>query len=276
MLRQREKTVSFQAGALSVAVHGGLLLALLISFNWKTTHPVTIAEVELWDSIPAPAAPKIVPPAPVAEQEVKEVVKPEPVVEEQPKNDVQVDIVLEKKLKAVEKEKALEKLKQEKELLQKKKLAEIQVALLKDDLQANEKALKDKKTREQNEALKKLQQETLADDKAVGEQQASTAKAAANAGIVGEFQNKIRAKIRGNVNKTLCGTGNPELKFDIGLLPTGQLSSVPKLIKSSGSVACDEAVERAIMASEPLPLPKDTSLFSQFRDLKLTFRPNDT
>ena len=68
---------------------------------------------------------------------------------------------------------------------------------------------------------------------------------------------KIEAKISGNVNKTLCGDGNPELKFDIGLLPTGQLSGNPKLVKSSGNSACDEAVERAIMASEPLPLPDD-------------------
>ncbi len=143
-------------------------------------------------------------------------------------------------------------------------------------MRANEKALKDKKANQQNDALKKLQQEALADDKATGDQQMSAAKAAASAGVIGEYQSKIRAKIRGNVNRTLCGTGNPELKFDIGLLPTGQLSGNPKLTKSSGSTACDEAVERAIMASEPLPLPKDSSLFSQFRDLKLIFRPNDS
>jgi colicin import membrane protein len=77
------------------------------------------------------------------------------------------------------------------------------------------------------------------------------------------------------VNKALCGNGNPELKFDIALMPTGELSGVPKLTKSSGTVACDEAVERAIMASQPLPLPSDASLFSQFRNLKLRFRPND-
>lgn len=276
MLRQREKTVSFQAGALSIAVHAVLLIALLISFNWKTTHPVSIAEVELWDSIPSPVVPKVLQ-QPAPEPVVKDEPKPEPapVVKEQPKAEAQVDIALEKKLKALEKEKAEEKLKKEKELEPKKKLAEVQAALLKDDLHANEKALKEKKASQQNDALKKLQQEALADDKVAGDQQASSAKAAANAGVVGEYQNKISRKIRGNVNKTLCGTGNPELKFDIGLLITGQLSDRPKLIKSSGSSACDDAVERAIMASEPLPLPKDSSLFSQFRNLKLTFRPNE-
>jgi hypothetical protein len=29
------------------------------------------------------------------------------------------------------------------------------------------------------------------------------------------------------------------------------------------------------MASQPLPLPNDGSLFSQFRNLKLKFKPND-
>ncbi|OIR02445.1 hypothetical protein GALL_153960 [mine drainage metagenome] len=288
MLRQREKTVSFQAGALSIAVHAVLFIALLISFDWKATHPVSIAEVELWDSLPSPSVPKVQPkPTPAPEPIVKNEPKPEPVpvVKEQPKADVKVDIALEKKLKALEKEKAEEKLKEEKlkeeklkkekELEQKKKLAEMQAALLKDDLRANEKALKEKKANQQNDALKRLQQQALADDKAEGDQQASSAKAAANAGIIDEYQSKISRKIRSNVNKTLCGTGNPELKFDIGLLITGQLSDRPKLIKSSGSTACDDAVYRAIMASEPLPLPKDASLFSQFRNLKLTFRPNE-
>ena len=123
--------------------------------------------------------------------------------------------------------------------------------------------------------MKKLQQEALADDKSEGDKQAVSAKASANAGVVGDAINKIQAKIRGNVNKALCREDNPELRFDIALLPTGQLSGSPKLVKSSGSAACDEAVERAIMASDPLPLPADSSLFAQFRNLKLKFRPND-
>jgi colicin import membrane protein len=269
MLRQRENSVSFKAGMLSVAVHAGLLVALLISFNWKATHPVAVAEVELWDSLPSPAVALPIPePAPI----VKELPPtPEPVVEKTLEVEPQVDIALEKKQKALEQKKA-EQLKKEKELEQKKKLAEIQAALLNDDLNANKVASK-KAT--QNDALKKLQQDSLADDKAAGDQQVSAAKAAASAGVVNEYKSKIQAKIRANVNKSLCGEGNPQLVFDIGLLPTGELSGNPKLMKSSGSAACDDAVERAIIASEPLPLPSDASLFSQFRNLKLKFSPKD-
>ena len=88
-----------------------------------------------------------------------------------------------------------------------------------------------------NEALKKLQQEALAEEGAASDQQASAAAAAKNASVISEYQNKIRNKIRGNVNKTLCGNGNPELKFEIGLLPTGQLTGTPALVKSSGNAS---------------------------------------
>ena len=89
------------------------------------------------------------------------------------------------------------------------------------------------------------------------------------------MQFKIQEKIKANVNKTLCGDGSPEIIVDINVLPTGQIGGTPKLTKSSGNTACDEAVERAIIASEPLPLPEDASLKAQFKNLKLKFRPND-
>lgn len=273
MLRKSENKVSFMAGLLSIGVHAALVIALLISVNWKTTHPVSIAEVELWDQLPPSSnvvkplpEPEPIRPEPVIKEEPKP--EPKPVIE--PKEEPKVDIALEQKKKELEQKKAVEKLKKEQDLLQKKQLAVLQEEARKDELRDIKKPSKPN-----NDALKKLQQEALADDKAAGDQQTLGAKAAANAGVVDEFKNKISAKIRGNVNKTLCGDGNPELKFEIGLLPTGQLSGNPRLVKSSGNAACDEAVERAIMASEPLPLPNEGSLFSQFRNLKLTFRPND-
>lgn len=267
MIRAYEKEVSWKAGGLAIAVHLALLGALLISFNWKAAHPVlNVTEVELWDSIPNAQVSKPSPPEPIVKEEPKVEAKAEP--KEEPK----VDIALEKKLKELERKKTEDKLKKDKVLEQKKQLAALQQEARKDEMLDNSKQLKESKTKD---ALKKLQQETLADEKTAGDQQALSAKAAANAGIVDEFRNKIQVKIRGNVNKALCGDGNPELKFDIGLLPTGEVSGSPKLVKSSGSEACDEAVERAIIASQPLPLPSDPSLFSQFRNLKLKFRPND-
>ncbi len=275
MLRKHENPDSFKAGMYALAVHVILLVGMLVSFNWKAAHPVlNVTEVELWDKLPAPKTAEVpkLEPKPVVEEkpEPKVEPKPEPKIEEKPKpEEPKVDIELEKKKKELE-------LKKDKELTDKleqdKKLKAIQAESREDELKEKE-ALKQKKAEEkkQKDALKKLQQEALSDEKGNDDKQAS----AANASLIGEYTEKIKAKIRGNVNKTLCGDGNPELRFEINVLPTGQLSGNPSLIKSSGNTACDEAVERAIIASEPLPLPDDASLKAQFKNLKLKFRPND-
>lgn len=269
MIRKHENSDSFKAGFYAIAVHVALLAAMLVSFNWKAAHPVmNVTEVELWDKLPAQKSIATPKPPEIKEVEKSEVPKPvqkieeqKPKIEEKPE-EPKVDIELEKKKKeeAIKKEKELEE-KIKKEDLRKK----IAQQMREEDLQekANEK--------KQKEALKKLQEDALSEEKGNDDKQAS----AANASLIGEFTEKIKAKIRGNVNKTLCGDGNPELRFEIGLLPTGELTGTPKLTKSSGSDACDEAVERAIIASEPLPLPEDASLKAEFKNLKLKFRPND-
>ena len=273
MIRKHENSDSWKAGALAIGVHVVLLAAMLISFNWKAAHPVAaVTEVELWDKLPAPKTVDVPKPEPKPVVEEKPEPKPEPkpivedklIVKDKPKpEEPKVDIALEKKKKELEQKQVDEQHKKD--------------ALEKLQQEAREDELKDKKTVEKKnkDALKKLQQEALSDEKAVGEKQANAANSAANASIIGEYTEKIKAKIRGNVNKTLCGEGNPQLMFKVNVLPTGQLGGTPKVTKSSGSDACDEAVERAIIASEPLPLPEDASLKSQFKNLNLTFRPND-
>ncbi|MDO9205780.1 MAG: cell envelope integrity protein TolA [Methylotenera sp.] len=288
MIRAYEKEVSWKAGGLAIAVHLALLGGLLISFNWKAAHPIlNVTEVELWDSIPNNVAP---PPPPVVKPEVKieplpkpiikEPEPPEPVVKEEPK----VDIALQKKKVLEEKQKELE---QKQKVLEQKKIEEKATKLAEDKRIKEERAKvakmmleedlssKEKQKSSQNEAAKKLAKDFLAEDNAAGNQQALSAKAAANAGVVDEYKNEIRSKIQGNVNKTLCGEGKPEPIFEIGVLLTGELAGDPKLTKSSGNATCDEAVERAILASQPLPLPEDAALKAQFRNLKLKFRPND-
>lgn len=284
MLRRRENKDSWKAGALAIAVHVFLLGAMLVSFNWKAAHPVaSVTEVELWDKLPSTKPviqeqPKPEP-KPVVEEkpEIKPEPKPEPkpIVEEKPEpEEPKVDIELEKKKEELKKKELLEKQKVLDEKRKKEVLEKIQEDARKDELR-EKKALEKKATEKQQEALKKMQQDMLSEEHASESKQANAASAAANASAIGEYQDKIRSKIRGNVNKTLCGDGNPELIFAIGLLPTGELSGAPKLKKSSGNSACDDAVERAIVASQPLPLPSDPAIYATFRNLNLKFRPND-
>jgi len=261
MIRKHEADVSWKAGILAFAVHGILFVAMVLSINWKAAHPpMNITEVELWDQLPNKAMPKpvqvkeppkpIEPPKPVEPPKPIEPPKPEP---EPPK----VDIELEQKKKAAE----------QKKIAEEKKKAEIEK--LKREMREEE--LRQEKAADvaKQKALKALQEQML-DDKPASAQAASNV----SPSVIGEFTEKIKAKIRGNVNKTLCGEGNPELTFQISVLPTGELSGNPKLVKSSGNAICDEAVERAIMVSEPLPMPPDNAAKAEFRNLKLKFKPN--
>jgi colicin import membrane protein len=83
---------------------------------------------------------------------------------------------------------------------------------------------------------------------------------------------KIRARIWSKVTLPSDIKGNPEVVFEVIQLPTGDVLSA-KLVKSSGHKLYDEAVERAILNSSPLPKPDRLDQF--MRELTLKFRPRD-
>lgn len=90
-------------------------------------------------------------------------------------------------------------------------------------------------------------------------------------GLKDEFIGKIKAKIEQNTFAPKGFTGNLRAEFKIVLLPTGEVLSVT-LVKSSGNPPYDEAVERSIYKSAPLPLPPNNpELFREFRELRLPF-----
>lgn len=258
MIRKHENPLALRAGALSVLVHIVLLTILLLSFNWKSVQPATVAQVELWDSLPTPQ-PVIVP--------TPEPPKPEPVIKEEPKPEPppepKAEIEIKKKPPVEVKPKEEKPRKEEKP---KPDPAELQ-------------------KKKQDEALKKLQQELLTENtKVTQDEQKKEAQAAAQAHAaqtaaaskneVDKYIGLVSSKIRPFVNKQLCGSGKPELIYEIALLPTGEISGSPRLLKGSGIAACDDAVERAIRQANPLPKPS-ADILGQVRDLNLKFRPND-
>ena len=265
MIRTHENPMALRAGILSVLVHGVLLAVLLISFNWHAVQPASVAEVELWDSLPTPqpfikpALPEPAPEPPKPEPVLKPEPKPEPAPE--PKAEIQIK---KEKPKA---EKLLEK-----PVVKPKELPKPDPAL-----KAKE------KEKQHQEEIRKVQEMLAAEDQQAqhnsqqkeAQATAQSNAAAASSGEVNKYKLLIQNKIRSKVNKQLCGTGKPELEFQISLLPTGEVSGNPKLLKSSGIAACDQAVERAIDLAQRLPLPAQPELFAQFRDLNLKFRPND-
>ena len=94
----------------------------------------------------------------------------------------------------------------------------------------------------------------------------------ARARAIGDYIARIRTKIKNNVNMPAEIPGNPTAVYEVVQLPTGEIIDIA-LRKSSGVRAYDEAVERAIRKSSPLPRPEQADLWQ--RTLTLEFRPRD-
>lgn len=86
--------------------------------------------------------------------------------------------------------------------------------------------------------------------------------------LLDTYTDKIRTKIRQNFRvPEPIDTKRPAI-YTVVLLPTGDVLET-KLLESSGNTNYDKAVERAILRSQPLPLPPDSKLFGYFRELRL-------
>ena len=231
--------------ALSALAHTILILVLFLGVRFQSSTPETV-EVELWQ--PPPPAP----PAPVVEQPKPP--PPPPVLKPEPEPEVKKpDIALPEKPKP--------KPKPEPKVEKKPPPPKPQP---KRDL-AFEKMLKEQAAREQQQ-LAAQEQERQMREMLARQQQAASQRALAT------WSDRIRARVRGNIILTQEIPGNPEAIFEVALLPNGEVLTVRKR-KSSGNPAYDDAVERAIMKSSPLPMPDDRSVFQ--RNLELKFHPQD-
>jgi colicin import membrane protein len=263
MIRQRENSVVWPAGFLSLLVHGVFFLVLVMTFSWKSVPPMQVAQVELWENLPvANTESKPVPPKPQPVVEPKPVPKVEPKPEPAPEPKAEIQLKPKKPAPEVKPEKLLKKEapkpdpKVEAKKEEEKKLEALKRAMLAEDDSSHEQA----QEAQQIESTRAAQAQ----------------QAAANAGALDAAKAKLIAKVRRYVNPQVCGSGKPVVEFNIALMPTGEVIGNPHLQKGSGIPACDQAVERAILQAQPLPIPREPELFSAFRDLNLKFRPNDT
>jgi len=296
---------------LAVGVHALLLAFLVIGINWTNNQPIAV-EAEVWDTSVQQAAPPAPQPPPQAEPEPEpqpetppptpRVAEPPPVAEPAPPKQPDIALEREKKRKEELKRKEEERVEREQELAKQKREEEKKEKAL-----AEKKAREDQKKKEQElakkeEAQKKKEKaekekaEKLAKAKA---EKAETAKlqklreeemkrltsGAGNPGSSGTAEKStapridkgyiasIAAKIKGNTTYpgSLDVPGNPEVVFQVEQLPTGEILSVRKT-KSSGIPAFDDAVERGINKSSPLPKKKDGTVE---RSLPVSFKLKD-
>lgn len=266
------------AAVLAVLVHVVFFALLVYSVHWKTHAPEPVM-VELWQPPPAAHVPPVVVPKP----RVEDVSKPEPTV---PKPDI---ALAEKKRKLAEQQAREEALlaqqKQEQQKLEQQKaqqkLAEQKLA----DQKAAQQKVETQKLEQQKKqaALRQMiaqqQQNELKAESAralSSSRQAALAskQAAEQASMRAQYQDKIKAKIRSKIILPDSLQGNPQARFEVSVLPTGDVVHV-KLLRPSGQPAYDNAVERAILKASPLPMPPDSALVNEFRDLDLKFSPNE-
>ena len=241
--------------------------------------------------VPPPPVPKVAEPEPVKPAPPDINLEREKKLAEQKK---QRELLEKRELEKKERERELAELKKKEEA---KKLAE-QKELEKKELEKKElekKALEKKLAAEKAEAdKKKLAAEKAAKAKAEAAEQAKldklrdlelkriTGAAGASAGdaqkssapkVDAGYVGRLTALIKSNTNFTGSTDvpGNPKAVFKVEQLPTGEILSV-RLAKSSGVPQFDEAVERGINKSSPLPKKKDGTVE---RNLVVNFSMKD-
>jgi colicin import membrane protein len=269
--------------ALAIAVHVAFIVVLVFSVRWQNRKPEPVM-AELY--APPPRTPVVEqaapepPPQPVPEPPPR----PEPTRVPEPPREPPPKVAS-KPAPSVEKPDP-----RAADIAQKAKAEEERK---KRDQAAREKKDREKKEAEQREAEKKRQddQRRLAEARerqkreaealtaqaereqaARAAQQKTDAETAARNRAEADYIRRIQTKVKGNVVLPPDLPGNPEAIFDVVQLPTGEIIDAV-LRKSSGVRAYDDAVQRAIVKSSPLPRPDRPDLFQ--RTLTLKFRPQD-
>lgn len=251
------------AVGLSLFMHALLIVALLVSVRWQTR--AVPLQAELWREIPQQqTAP---PPAPEPVRKADPVVSPPAVKQAAPPPPAQPvrpaprppDIAV-----AREKPKPPPKPAPKPASKAKPKPVEKPPALdFSGELEAAEREIN--RRRETQEKAEAAEREAKAIEAARAE-----AAASARARALDEYRSRIINKIRGNIVLPPGIKGNPEAEFVVTQLPDGAVLGV-RLSRSSGQPLLDEAIERAIMKSSPLPKPTLPELFQ--RELRLRYRP---
>jgi colicin import membrane protein len=280
-----ENNDELQANLFSFAIHLALFLVMVFSVGWQTKTPY-YGEVELWDTVPVQKKINKTQASPKKKIKQKQNTKAQKSAEAKAKAKAkaqkEADIKLKKKKVAEKKaaEAKAKKLKKQKAIkeLKKKVLKQEKIDKLKKEMLEKEKVERLQQQIIEQQKIEKMQAELreseLKQQKKPALEGEDEVKGGVNTGELNKYKLLIQQKIQQNVNQQLCGLDYITLEFRISLMPTGELLGQPKMTKSSKIKSCDDAVERAIIQSQPLPLPKDSGLFSKLKNLELKFHPN--
>lgn len=300
------------SAVLALLVHLMLVAALTWGVQWKHQINTPAIEAELWSAVPELAAPAAIEPPPPEPQSAPATPAPTPPVATPAPEVRDAQIALEReRAKAVERERRALELaeKQNKEQLQKLK-QEKQEKQVKRDKQEADKKLAEKEKMKKRETEQRLaaEREALAAkvERAEKTEKADKAKAAAvkaesearykkqmdrmlglagasgdanatgtalrSSGPSASYGAKIAARIKPNIVFPDDISGNPTAEVEVRTAPDGSVVGTPRLVKSSGVKAWDDAVIKAILKTETLPKDVDGRIPTV---ILMGFRPKD-
>jgi colicin import membrane protein len=270
----------------AVLMHLVLLALLVFSLDWtpKISHPPGIKvpiDARLVDQsqLDAIAEKK------QAEQRKIEEARREAALAEQRKVEEQRKAEQEAKQKTEQaaKQKAEAERKRKAELAAKQKAD--QEAKQKAELAAKQKAEREAKQKAEAEAKKKAEAEAKRKAEEAQRREAEQAlqqqlaaeqagrEAARVQGVVAEYIGYIQERIERSWLRPPGSAAGLSCVVQVSLIPGGEVARV-QIVRSSGDPVFDRSVETAVYKASPLPLPPDASLFKNFRDLRLIFKPN--
>jgi colicin import membrane protein len=278
------------AFVLSLLAHALLFMAIAFVVRWKT-EPVGTVSAELWSGFPAAPAPAPAPqpapappPAPVVEPPPPP--PPPPKLEPLPEPP-KPDIVVEPKKKPEPPKQDPKKLEAEKREAERREAEKLEAQKRAAEKREAEKRAAEKRAAEKREAQKreaeaaKLREQALQRMTAAAGGPTSTSSPAPSGSTAGggasrSYAGQVVGCVRPHIAFNVPDGVQPKqyvAEFEVQLLPTGEQVGAPRLIKSSGLAAYDQAVERAIRRCDPFPRPREGTMPPS---LRLTFDPVDT
>ncbi len=286
-----EPPAQLRALGLAILAHVLLLGALGWGVSWRHQAEQQTVEAELWSAVPQQAAPRLQtpppPPPPPQPQPQPRPAPPPPPPPDTAQRDADIALERQKKdaeaqaarLKAEQEQKRRQKLEAEKkEALQRereqKRLAAEKAEQERQKKTAEARAAQEKEAARAEKELKAQREANLrrmaglagatGNDTATGTAQRSSGPSASYAG-------KVAARVKPNIVFTDDIAGNPMADVEVRAAPDGTIVGA-RLLKSSGVKAWDDAVLKAIVKTEKLPLDTDGRAPST---LVIGFRPKD-
>ena len=302
-----------RALGLALFVHLVLLGFLWFGVSWQSDTPIAV-EAEIWNPVareaapPPPPPPQPVPepprpapaveppkPAPVAEPVKPKLPDPDIALEKEKKRKQEKEDAERKKKEQLAEQKAREEEDKRKKLAEaqeknkeKKKLAELEKQKLAEEQKQKEQTAAEEKKRLAEEQQRK-QEELAAEQRAkkrreddlrrqmqlAGEGGAGDAEKSQGPRSDGGYARRVAGLIKSHTILPQSDIpGNPAVEYTVELLPDGSLRGEPKMTRSSGISAFDQAVRRAI--DKTAPFPPDPATGKVPSSISISHRPKDS